>query len=301
MYVSSRAASISVAMSASLRLDRLELADRLAERLPLLRVLQRLVQRSLGESDAHRRDADASAVEDLQELAEAPAARAEQVRCRNTAAVEAQRPGIRCVPAHLAIRLGLLVARRAVLDDEVGDLVVARARGDRHVSRDVGAGVGDELLRAVDDPAVGVERRARLDVAGVGAGVGLGQPERAELAPGAQVGQQPRLLLVVAEEVDRLRAERGVGAHRDRDRAVDPRELLDGDRVLQRAAAGAADLLRERDAPSSRARPSAPRARRGRPWCDRARPRPARSRRRRTRGPCAAVSCVSSSRSNSMH
>ena len=64
-----------------------------------------------------------------------------------------------------------------------------------------------------------VERRARLDVAGVRAGLGLGQPERAELAPGAQVGQQSRLLLVGAEEVDRLRAERGVGAHRDRDRA----------------------------------------------------------------------------------
>ena len=29
---------------------------------------------------------------------------------------------------------------------------------------------------------------------------------------------------------------------------VDPRELLDGDRVLQRVAAGAADLLGERDA-----------------------------------------------------
>ena len=47
---------------------------------PLLRVGDRLVERALGEADAHRRDADAAAVEDVEELLEAVAAPAEQVR-----------------------------------------------------------------------------------------------------------------------------------------------------------------------------------------------------------------------------
>ena len=146
-------------MSASLRLDRLELRDRLAERLALLRVRQRLVQRALREADAHRRDADAPDVEDVQELLEAVAARAEQVLLRHPAVLERQRPRVRRVPAHLAVRLALLVAGRAVLDDEVRDLAVARPRGDRDVAGELGARVGDELLGAVDDPLAALERR----------------------------------------------------------------------------------------------------------------------------------------------
>ena len=57
------------------------------------------------------------------------------------------------------------------------------------------ARVGDELLGAVDHPAVIVELGARADVARVGARLGLGQAEGAELLARAQVGQQARLLL----------------------------------------------------------------------------------------------------------
>ena len=60
-------------------LHRLELRDRLAELLALLRVGDREVVGALGEADAHRGDRDPPAVEDLQELAEALAALAEQV------------------------------------------------------------------------------------------------------------------------------------------------------------------------------------------------------------------------------
>ena len=112
---------------------------------------------------------------------------------------------------------------------------------------DLGSGVGDELLRAVDRPLAAVELGPGLGVAGVGARLRLGEPERAELAPRAEVGHQVALLLLGAEQVDRLGAERGVGAERDRHRRVDPAELLDGDRVGERVAAGAAVLLRERD------------------------------------------------------
>ena len=81
-------------MSANLAWIAWNLRDRLAERLALLGVLQRLVQRALRQADAHRRDADAADVQDVQELLEAVAARAEQVFLGDAAAVECQRPRV---------------------------------------------------------------------------------------------------------------------------------------------------------------------------------------------------------------
>src|SRR3954452_6406260 len=71
-----------------LLLYRLELRDGLAELLALLRVRVREVVRALREPDTHRGDGDAAAVEDLQELVEAVAARAEQVPLRHADLLE---------------------------------------------------------------------------------------------------------------------------------------------------------------------------------------------------------------------
>ena len=65
----------------------------------------------------------------------------------------------------------------------------------------------------------------------------------------AHSSRHPLLLLLLgAEQVDRLGAQRGVGAQRDGHRGVHPRELLHRQRVGQRVAARAAVLLGERDA-----------------------------------------------------
>ena len=84
--MSSRAASISVARSASFAWIVWNLLIGLAERAALLGVGERLVERALREPDAHRGDADPADVEDLQELLEAAAARAEQVLLGDAAA-----------------------------------------------------------------------------------------------------------------------------------------------------------------------------------------------------------------------
>ena len=136
----------------------------LAERAPLLGVGERLVERALREAEPHRRDADAPDLEHLQELREAAPRGAEQAVLGHAAVGERQRARVGGVPAHLAVRLALLVAGRAVGDEEVRDLALAGQRGDRHEPGDVGAGVRDELLGAVDDPVVAVAARARRRV-----------------------------------------------------------------------------------------------------------------------------------------
>ncbi len=112
---------------------------------------------------------------------------------------------------------------------------------------DLGPGVGDELLGAVDHPLAVLEPRPRAEVGGVRTGLGLGQPEGPELAAGAEVGKQALLLLVGAEQIDRLGAEGGVCAERDRDRRVDPGQLLDAEGVGERVATATAVAFRERD------------------------------------------------------
>ena len=84
-------------------------------------------KRALREPEPHRRDADAADVEHVQELLEAVAARAEQVVLRHAAVGERERARVGRVPAHLAVGLALLVAGRAVGDDQVGDLVRRRS------------------------------------------------------------------------------------------------------------------------------------------------------------------------------
>src|SRR3979409_856572 len=99
-----------------------------------------------------RGHADWADVEDVQKLPEAAATGSQEILLGHAAVGERERAGVRCVPAHLAVRLSRLVSRCRVRDEEIGDLLVAVLlcgdRGDRHNARDVRAGVGDELLGA---------------------------------------------------------------------------------------------------------------------------------------------------------
>ena len=86
-----------------LELDRLERTDRLAERLPLPGVAQRLVDAALGQPGGQRGDRDPALVEGLQELGEAAAPLAEQVGRRHPDVVEGQLVGVRGAPADLGV------------------------------------------------------------------------------------------------------------------------------------------------------------------------------------------------------
>ena len=126
----------------------------------------------------------------------------------------------------------------------------AGAGGDGDERRDVGAGVGDERLLAVDHPLArrsSSTARVRVPPASL-PGLGLGEAEAAERPPGAQVGQPPLALLLGAEVEDRVGAEADAGLEGDGQRLVDPGDLLDGHAQRGEVAAAAAVLLGEREA-----------------------------------------------------
>ena len=126
--------------------------------------------------------------------------------------------------------------------------------------------------------------------AGVGAAVGLGQPEPAEGPAGDEIGQPLRLLIVVAELEDRVGAEADAGRQRDAHRLVDAAELLDRHAQRGEVATGAAVLARGTRCRTVRARPSPARRRPGSGARGPTAPRAARSPPRRTRAPCCAAS-----------
>ena len=126
----------------------------------------------------------------------------------------------------------------AVVDDEGPDLAVVVAGPD---DDDVGEGAqADPALGAVEDPVLAVAVRGGGEPDDVGAVVGLGQGERAELGAGGEVGQPALLLLVVAEQPDRGHGQAAVHGVEGAEAAVAAGQL-EGDQALgQRAHAGAA-------------------------------------------------------------
>ncbi len=120
--------------------------------------------------------------------------------------------------------------------------------GDGDQLGDVGAGVGDELLGAVDHPVAVVELRGGLRRAGIGAATRLGQTERAQRASTGQLRQPFLLLRLAAEPVDGHGAQRNPGLQGDRHALVDLAQFLQRQTQGEVVAPHAAPLLRERQA-----------------------------------------------------
>ena len=145
-----------------------------------------------------------------------------------------------------ALRRSIVMPSRVGLDDERGDAaaVPLGLRHLRHHHEQRGdRAVGGPQLHAVE-PVAAVDRRRRGGQPGrVGADVGLGQQERGDLT-GGQPGQELLLLLVGAEELQRLRyADRLVRRQQRAERRVDRADQRQRLAVVQVGQAEAAVLL----------------------------------------------------------
>ena len=108
--------------------------------------------------------------------------------------------------------------------------------------------VRDPLLRAGDRPAVAVCVGARWQRAGIGARLGLGQREGADLLAARERRHETLALLLVAEREDRKGAGARVHGDRHADTGIRTRELLEHEDVGEEVGAGAAELRRHTDA-----------------------------------------------------
>src|SRR4051794_4337579 len=219
-------------------LDRLEAADRAAERVTLAGVRRREVERRLRDADGLRRDADAPAVERRQRDAHPGARRAEPLGRR---VLEEQIGGRARVLAELLLLAGDAEPVRALAHEEAAD-ALAVAREDVERVR-VGA-VGDPLLGAVQ-AAVGVARAHRCRVA---PRARLGQAERAQLVALRRRRNEALDLLLAPEGQDRQLPRADVDAERRPQPRVAARDLLHGEDVGQVVGARAAVLGGDADA-----------------------------------------------------
>ena len=168
--------------------------------LPLVRVRARDVVRGLRDADRLRRDADPAAVERGHRDGEALALVVQQAVAVDVRVLDRDRVRRRRVEAELLLAAG--DADVVGVEDEGRD--AARARRVRVGAREEEERPGvlgrrDELLRAGDAPAVTVPRRRRAQRAGVGAGLGLGQCERADQLAARERRDEARALFVGAE------------------------------------------------------------------------------------------------------
>ena len=188
--------------------DRLELADRAAEGLALLGVGDGDLDQALHRADGADRHQQPLPGEVGHDQFEAAVLLAEQVLRRHLDVGEGQLAGVGGVPAHLLQLRRHLVAGHLALEHEEGDAAVAALLGrlagaDEEVGADA---VGDEGLGAVDQVAAIDLLRGGGDAGDVGAGAGLGDPERADLLAGDPRHQPALLLLLGAEVEDRRHA-----------------------------------------------------------------------------------------------
>ena len=152
--------------------------------------------------------------------------------------------------AHRVVALSDLEALHPALEDQrdVAVPAVDLGAGERDEHGALGA-VADPALLAVEQPrAVRLADRARAEVVGVRPGLGLGQREPRQPASRRQVGQEPGLLLVAAEQRDALVADRLVHAEHHRERGVGLGERLEDAAVAGLREALAAVLLRHVEA-----------------------------------------------------
>ena len=216
--------------------------------MPLLGVMQTVVERALRDPDHLRADPDAALVERLDGDLVALAHLAEHVSLGHPAAFQHQLAGRGRPDAELVLLLADLEAREGALDQEARDALVAlRGVDRRHHDEQVGLGrVGDPQLPARQLVVVALVGGPAGEGERVGAGARLG--ERVGPYP---FGGEPReiagLLLVASPAQEGVVHEGVLHVHQHRQRRVHPRQLLDDEDGHEEGRAGASHGLGDLD------------------------------------------------------
>ena len=211
-------------------------------------VLGGQVEHGLGQAEGKGGDGDAADLECAQELAETHGGIADELVVGNPDVVQVELAGVETTPADPPHLRTHGEAGRVLLDHEAAiprTLVVGRAGAGQEgdPERHVRPRVGDEALPAVDQPATVPRLGSGADASGIGAGIGLGESERAQHTPLGQGSQPAFPLSVVAEQVQRQGPNGHVRLPRRGHGLVGQPDLLHGGDEADRGHADPAPLL----------------------------------------------------------
>ena len=219
-------------------------ADRPAEGLALLGVLQRLGQHGFHRRGRHHRDVQPFLRQVLHQVDEAHALFAEQVLGGHFDVGERQLGGVLPVQTDLVELPSAFEALHVPLDDQQGEALRALVGiGLGHHDHQVGVdAVGDEGLGSVEHVVVALFDRPGLDALQVTAGARFGHGDRRDDFAGAEL-RQPALLLLVGGQLEQVRRD-DVVVQAPADAAVPARRgLLGDDAVVAEVRVAAAAVL----------------------------------------------------------
>src|SRR6185503_9687138 len=186
---------------AEFELNRLMLADRLAERPAQLGILHRFVERRLGNAGTPRRDVDSTQFEPAYRAVEALAFAAYQVGSWHAKVVEDQFGRVDALVTQF-LQLARSPEPGSLLHDEHGHSLARRLCRrvglDEHRTAIPLDAVGDPRLGAVDDVVLAVLQRARADPGQIRAGVGFGKRKAATQFAARHTRQKARFLFLIA-------------------------------------------------------------------------------------------------------
>ena len=196
-------------------LNQLVPADLLAERLPLVGVLERCVQARLRQPHRAGGHGVAPLVDRAHGDRETLALLADPVGHRHLAVREGEDAGVAGPHPELAVQRIGREAGEAALDDERGDSLVAEAPVNRGEDQEGVGGIGqaDPDLAAVEEVSVAVAARGGREVGGIAADAGLGQPKGGQLLTARLWDQVALFLFLVRPLQQGQRVQPGV--HRE--------------------------------------------------------------------------------------
>ena len=200
-----------------LELGVLELAQRLAELLAGLYVIDSDLERAFRKAEGLCGNADTAAVQRIHGDLVAFAGFAQEVLFRDTAVGKDEFIGRAAADTHFLFLRAEGEAGRALFHDEGRDALAAE-RFVGHGEDDIGIGivaVGDEHLGAVQHVFIAVKNGLGLLARSIRAGAGFGQAERAELITLGKRDEVFLLLLLGTEMQDGHLAQRGVSGEDD--------------------------------------------------------------------------------------
>ena len=237
-----------------LELSRLEVGQRLAELLALHDIARRRLQAGTRAAQRAGADVDAPSVETHHRDLEAVPLGAEPVGDRHLAILEDHRGRRLAVPAELVLLLAERQAGRPRLDHQGRDAAGSRSSGAQHHDIDVApAAARDEGLAAVQHVMVALQFGTRRQRRRIRACARLGEAIAREMLHGAEPGQEPPALIVVAESVDHPGGhvvDRDVGRRAGTRR----RQLFHDQSRIEPAEAAAADVVAHVDAAEAECR-----------------------------------------------